>query len=318
MSVDIEATADQQTAIAPKRRRSSRSWPQLQRVRRATPPSPRALLISYALSVLSAMLIAVLVNLTVISQFQHVTAQRSLYAALRLSLAAGSAPIGQTDVNGQLVVPGTPIALLQIPAIGVDEVVVEGATSSQTRRAVGHSRDSPFPGQPGVSVLMGRQAAYGGVFGDLDRLRSGDLITVTTGQGISQYRVIGPRTGTVELPGLGADQGRLMLISASGLPFMPDGTVRVDAALVTKAFPRPTPVFSSGALTSQEKPMAGDDSHAVLLSWLLELLVVIAVGAVVAWHRWDRRAAWIIFLPLILVTSLACADRICDLLPNLV
>ncbi|BBH16976.1 sortase [Nocardioides baekrokdamisoli] len=317
MSIDTQAGPDQQTT-APKRRRSSAMRPRVQLVPRATPPSPRALLISYALSLLSAVLIAVLVNLTVISQFQHLTAQRSLYASLRLSLAAGSAPIGQTDVNGQLVVPGTPIALLQIPAIGVDEVVIEGTTSTQTRRAVGHSRDSPLPGQPGVSVLMGRQAAYGGVFGDLDRLRSGDVITVTTGQGISQYRVIGPRTGTEELPDLGVGQGRLMLISASGLPFMPDGTVRVDATLISKAFPRPAPVFSSGALTPQEKPMAGDDSHAVALSWLLELLVLIAVGAVVAWQRWDRRAAWIVFLPLVLVTSLACADRICDLLPNLV
>jgi sortase A len=45
--------------------------------------------------------------------------------------------------------------------------------------------------------------------------------------------------------------------------------------------------------------------------------VLLAVGAAFAWKLWDRRAAWLVFFPLILVTALACADRACDLLPNL-
>lgn len=313
MSLTLEA--DPVTVEVPRRRRA-RTFPRPRRVPRTTPPSARTVLISYALSVLSAVLIAVLLNLTLISQFEHASSQRALYAKLRLTLAEGSAPVGQTDINGALVTPGTPIALLQIPAIGVDEVVVEGTSSAETKRGVGHLRNSVLPGQPGESVLMGRQAAFGGVFGPLGQLRSGEMITVATGQGVSKYRVIGIRQGSTQLPALGADEGRLMLETASGVPFMPDGTLIVDAALVTKAYPQPTPVLST--INSDEQPLAGDTSGAVALSWLLELLVLIAVGAVVAWKRWDRRAAWIVFAPLILVTSLACADRICQLLPNLV
>ncbi|MGN6721511.1 MAG: sortase, partial [Marmoricola sp.] len=176
--------------------------PRLLRVQRVPRPnpSPRSMLVSYALSLLSLLLICIVLNLTVISQFQHWTAQRKLYGELRLSLAQASTPVGQTDVNGKLTALGTPLALLDIPTLGIHEVVVEGTTSAQTKVAVGHRRDTPLPGQAGVSVLMGRQYAYGGVFGDIDRLRAGDAITITTGQGVARYRVIGPRLRTVRLP----------------------------------------------------------------------------------------------------------------------
>lgn len=280
-------------------------------------PSPRSMLVSYALSLLSLLLVCIVLNLTVISQFQHWTAQRKLYGELRLSLSQTSTPIGQTDSQGRLTALGTPIALLDIPRLGVHEVVVEGTTSAQTKVAVGHRRDTPLPGQSGVSVLMGRQYAYGGVFGDIDQLRAGDDITVTTGQGVARYRVIGPRLKTVHLPVLSTGQGRLTLVTASGFPFIPDGSLIVDAELVSKAFPSPPTVIANNGVSAPEQPMAGDDSGLVALSWLMELLVALAIAAVFAWKLWDRRAAWIVFFPLILATTLASADKICGLLPNL-
>ncbi|MCW2854411.1 MAG: hypothetical protein JWR52_26 [Marmoricola sp.] len=288
----------------------------LERVPR-TPPGAGTMVVSYALSLLALLLLCVVFNLTCVSQFQHWTAQHRLYGQLRLSLAEGSTPVGQTDVRGQLVALGTPVALLKIPTLGINEVVVEGTGSAQTKQGVGHRRDTPLPGQPGVVVLMGRQAAYGGVFAHLDRLVAGDSISITTGQGIARYRVIGQRTATIKLPGLSGDQGRLTLVTARGVPFMPSGDLIVDAALVSKGFPRPTAAIAPDGVGASEKPLASDRSGLVSLSWLMELLVLLAVGAAFAWKLWDRRAAWLVFTPLILVTSLACADRACDLLPNL-
>lgn len=323
MTVDTQLVTPAPTAEAEQGRRRAGPLPRpprlprLERVPRPK-PTPRQMLISYAFSLLALLLACVLVNLIVISQFQHWTAQRKLYGELRLALAQGSSPVGQIDGSGHLVALGTPVALLQIPKLGISEVVVEGTTSTQTKAAVGHSRDTPLPGQAGVSVLMGRQAAYGGVFGDIGQLRAGDQIVITTGEGVARYRVIGPRLEKERLPGLTGNQGRLILQTASGIPFLPSGTLTVDADLVSKAFQTPAVAIAPGGATASEQPMAGDTTGVVALSWLMELLVLLAVGAVFAWKLWDRRAAWIVAFPLILVTSLACADKICSLLPNLI
>ena len=72
-------------------------------------------------------------------------------------------------------------------------MVVEGTSCDALRHGPGHERDTRFPGQPGVSILQGRAAAFGGPFGDIDRLRTGDEITVVTGQDTATFRVTGSR-----------------------------------------------------------------------------------------------------------------------------
>lgn len=294
-----------------------RRLPRVEKVASGPSDTP-SFVLSYGLSLVSAVLLLLLVNLTLVSQFQHFTAQHRLYDKLRLTLAEGSIPIGQTDVFGKLVKPGTPMALLTIPELGVKEVVVEGTSSKETKAGVGHRRDTPLPGQPGVSVLMGRSAAYGGVFKHLDRLEKGDEFKVTTGQGVATYRVIGARTGKTQLPVLGPEDGRLTLITASGGAFQPGGVLRVDAELVSKSYPRPAVVLGVGAIPHDEQALAGDRSGLFALSWLLELLVILAVAVVWAWLRWSRLAAWIVFAPVIVVVALAAADRVCSMLPNLI
>lgn len=291
--------------------------PRVRRVASAPPPDWRTSIASYALTMISVVLLVLIVNLVVISQLQHFTSQNRLYSKLRLTMAEGSVPIGQLDVHGDLVAPGTPVALLDIPRLGVDEVVVEGTSSQETKLGVGHRRDTPFPGQAGVSVLMGRAAAYGGVFKHLSQLRSGDELTVTTGQGISTYRVIGARIGDVELPALDAQHGRITLVTASGAPFQPHGALRVDAELTSEAFPRPPVAITYDALPPEEEVLAGDRGRAFSLSWLAELLVIAAVASVWSWKRWNHLATWVVFVPVLGLLSLACADRIADLLPNL-
>jgi hypothetical protein len=164
---------------------------------------------------------------------------------------------------------------------------------------------------------MGRAAAYGGVFKHLDQLREGQEFTVTTGQGKSTYRVLGARTGTTQLPVLTTGQGRITLITATGRPFQPDGVLRVDADLVTRSYPRPPIAFAPGIIDDSEEALAGDQGRLFSLSWLLELLVVASVGGVWTWKRWSHPGTWIVAVPVLTAVGLACADRIADLLPNL-
>lgn len=286
-------------------------------VPRETPPDPRRVLLSYFVTMVAVLALAVLVNLLVVSRFEHFLAQKRLYGALRLSLAEGSVPVGQLDVHGKLTRPGTPIALLEIPELGVREVVVEGTAAEQTKLGVGHRRDTVMPGQPGTVVLMGRSGAYGGVFGSLDRLLTGDEITVTTGQGIATYKVTGVRTATTQLTVLGKEDGRLTLVSATGGAFRPDGVLRVDAELTSKSFEKPASAIPANTLPASEAALKGDPDQLFGLAWLLELLLLLLLGGVWAWHRWSKKATWIVFVPALGAASLACADRICSLLPNL-
>lgn len=280
-------------------------------------PPERRVLASYVMTMLSVCLLSMLLNLTVVGQLQHYLAQRHLYGQFRVALASGTAPIGQTDVLGHVLALGTPVARLEIPSLGVDEIVVEGSTSWQTMTGVGHRRDTPLPGQAGVSVLLGRAAAYGGVFGHLDELRPGATIDVLTGQGRSTYEVIGVRGVGSRLPVLGADDGRLTLATASGLSYRPTGVTRVDAELTSTAFPRPPPVLSSASLAGSEQALSGDRSHTFALTWLLELLALMLVASVWSWKRWRREATWLVFAPVLGTIGLAVADGLSGMLPNL-
>lgn len=289
--------------------------PKVRLVAETQTPDWRTTVVSSALMLMSAVLLALIVNLMVVSQLQHWTAQHRLYGQLRLSLSEGSVPIGPLGVDGKPVPPGTPIALLTIPKLGVKEVVVAGTTSEQTKLGVGHRRDTPYPGQAGASVLMGRASAYGGVFSHLSSLAKGDTFTVRTGQGLTTYSVDGPRIGTVSLPALDGQHGRLTLITASGGPFQPHRVLRVDAEQTSKILDGPGTAI--GQVAPSEQAMAGDPDRLFSLSWLAELLVLAAVAAVWSWQRWNRLATWLVFVPLLMALALSCADRVTDLLPNL-
>src|SRR5205823_13984283 len=96
---------------------------------------------------------------------------------------------------------GVPVAVIQIPAIGLDQVVVEGSRSTQLRKGPGHVVGTSLPGQPGNAVIAGRRTLYRGPFGRIGSLHEGDTITVTTGEGKSTYKVT---TAATLPPGAGS------------------------------------------------------------------------------------------------------------------
>ena len=259
-----------------------------------------------------------LIIIIVVSPLQHASAQARLYDQLRLTLSEGSAPLGQTDFEGKLVAPGTPLALLSIPELNVREVVVEGTAAGQTMDGVGHRRDTPLPGQPGTSVLMGRSGAFGGVFGGLHLAKPGLAFTITTAQGVANYQVMGQRiAGDTAPPPPSPNESRLTLITAAGHPFLPDEVLRVDAKLVSKVFDKPAPVIAPGSLPDAEQAMGADTSNLFMLILCLQLCVLAAVAAVWSWRRWGRQETWMVFLPIFAALALLTGTQANYLLPNL-
>jgi hypothetical protein len=271
-----------------------------------------------ALVIVFVLAAAMCLHLVLLSSLQQRSAQQQLLDRFRAELAQGTAPVGPTDTDGDVLPVRAPVAYLKVPSIGVEQVVVSGTSSGALFAGPGHRRDTVLPGQAGASVIMGRSAAYGGPFADIDSLERGDRIEVTTGQGEFTYRVLGVRRAGDRLPAPPAsDESRLVLTAADGNPFLPSGVIRVDAAMEGDAPTGPGRLFRTDALPAAERTMAGDTSELWALAFWLQALVLVAVGAVWAWHRWGHPQAWIAFLPPLLLVGIAVANQTARLLPNL-
>ncbi|WP_375385223.1 sortase domain-bontaining protein [uncultured Microbacterium sp.] len=284
------------------------------------PPFSQA--VGLLLGTLSASIIVLLVTLVLISPIQHFTAQTGLFDRFRLTLAEGSVPVGPVTNTGDIVDPGTPIAMFTAPAVSVsEEIIVQGTAGAETMQGIGHRRDTPLPCQPGTSVLMARAAAYGGVGGRWTQLQTGDQISVTTGQGTCTYTVTGQRRAGDPAPAAPTSgNGSLVLTTAAGLPFMPNEVLRIDAILTGTAFEAAADVLPSAALPPAEKAMAVDDSIGVLfgLVLLLELLVAAVIAATYAWRRWNAWQTWVFAVPVLAALAVITANAVNQLLlPNL-
>ena len=86
---------------------------------------------------------------------------------------------------------GDAIARLEIPEIGVDDIVVAGVSVADLKKGPGHFPDTPLPGQLGNSAIAGHRTTYGQPFRNVDDLVEGDEIVVTTVAGRFVYTVTG-------------------------------------------------------------------------------------------------------------------------------
>ena len=69
---------------------------------------------------------------------------------------------------------------VQIPALNVDRPIVQGDDWQQLKKGVGQHVGSSLPGQPGNVVLSAHNDIYGEIFRELDKLKPGDEIIVST------------------------------------------------------------------------------------------------------------------------------------------
>jgi len=85
---------------------------------------------------------------------------------------------------------GDPVAIIRIPRIDVDMVVVEGSDTASLKQGPGHYRDTAFPWEDqGTVAIAGHRTTYGQPFWSLNELRKGDLIRLVTEFGTFDYRV---------------------------------------------------------------------------------------------------------------------------------
>jgi len=86
--------------------------------------------------------------------------------------------------------PGQVVALIRIPKLNLDTVMVEGIAPATLREGPGHYPASSQPCARGNMAIAGHRTTYGRPFGGLDQLTAGDKITLVTPQRRCTYEVV--------------------------------------------------------------------------------------------------------------------------------
>lgn len=301
-------------------------------------PVPSAVAISLT-SVVSLGVVALFLVVYAVgfSAAQEQRGQHQLYAQFR-GLLDPDSPIA--PATGGTIAPHTPIAMINAGAAGMHRlIVVEGTSSADLLDGPGHLRDTPLPGQPGDSVLVGKDLTSGGPFRHITSFAPGDALTITTGQGAFTYHVLDVRRKGDPIHPVANGSAELTLISATGSGLLgqiaPSRLVYVDALL------QGAPVQPSGphpeAVPAAELPGHSDPgAWPFVLLWVQALLIA-GVGTAVAawmWSRTDGGAdggggvgvldsrhgmwrAWLLGAPVIFGVLWGLATECSRLLPNI-
>jgi len=252
-----------------------------------------------------------------LSHASEARAQAGMFKNFAAQLQLGTAPVtpSTTGKKGKTIplAERTPVAVLNIPQIGLrDVVVVEGTSSRDLALGPGHVAASALPGQAGVSFIYGKDVTYGAPFAHLMRLNRGDRFTVTTGQGTATYVV--ESFGTSDRPAP-ADAGNRLVLETAASSLLPGSAVQVSADLVSppQANPGDWP-----PVTGQQTEMAVDteDSLVPLMLWSQALLLAV-IAATVAAHRWSRWGTYLLMTPVVMALLWCVYENLACLLPNL-
>ncbi len=194
---------------------------------------------------------------------------------------------------------GSPIGDIRIPVIGLNQVVVEGTNTPDLRKGPGHYTGTPMPGQAGNAAVAGHRTTYGHPFYNLDSVKVGDPIVLTTLQGIFVYDttksfVVSPSDTTVVDDVL----SNQLTLTTCNPRFSATTRLVVQAMLAhSQLFPNSGLPESTGKLHTdpQSQSLAGNSNVGLTgtLFWGFVTALVVA-GIFYAASRYRRRR-WVIY-----------------------
>lgn len=246
-------------------------------------------------------------------------AQHRLVAHYRLAVdraANESSGLGGVSLPSKAPDLGTPVAILEIGAIRLQQAVVEGGYPSQTRQGPGHITGTAGLGQPGNSVVVGRAHAFGSSFGSIGRLHKGDKILVTTTQGQSVYVVttVGHRSlSNVDPVYARTTDDRLTLVtSASVLPWNDSESIVVVAALQGLPF---ASTLQNGRVSSGLGVDGETDADASVVLAMFAFALTIS-ASVALYQRVRPATAYLLTIGPLMAAAIIAGETLSRLLPG--
>ena len=227
-------------------------------------------------------------------------------------------PAGAVPLSGAIPGSGKPVAVLTIPVLGMDQVVVQGTSPEELTAGPGTMPQTARLGTKGNAVIAGRRYTSGAPFAHINQLVAGDRIKVISGLGVFRYKVIRPAqlasTGGTS-PASPTKVARLTLITSSSMTG--GDQLYVVAKLVSSpaaaARPKTPP-------SSTELGISGDSSQMLPTILWGALLIAALAGSVVVYQR-ARRYVLVIYIlstPTILAIALMFYSHLYQLMPSTV
>jgi len=226
-----------------------------------------------------------------------------------------------TSIDPRLFAPpaeGASIGSIDIPSIGLHGwSVIQGDTQDDLAQGPGHDITTVMPGQLGNVFIAGHRTTHGASFGDIDKIKAGDDIILTTHAGTFRYRMFGehlivkPRDVWVMAPTADAE----LTLAACHPKGWATHRIVVKARLVVDGQqPKPVPPASvpttvvgrgkTRLLPGEPAEGSIDGNGQPIAPTFVWGFLVALVGAAWWWafRRWRQLATWFAgFLPFIAV-----------------
>jgi sortase A len=227
------------------------------------------------------------------------TNNQAIRHALAEEAALNKLPTGPPVTATRTAAPseGAPVGDIRIPKIGINQVVVEGTNTPDLRKGPGHYNGTPLPGQSGNASIAGHRTTYGHPFYNLDGVKVGDPIVLTTLQGIFVYDttkawVVSPNDTTVIKNAF----ANIITLTTCNPRFSASTRLIVQARLAhSQLFPnKGLPVGRLHADPSSGD-LAGNSNVQLTQTLFWGFLVLVLLGAILyaAWRF--RRQRWMIW-----------------------
>jgi sortase A len=161
---------------------------------------PRTYAIEHLLLVIALVSLGWYAFVSISTEHEQSALAREL-AQIRFAASSSSAEIGRRTLTARLV-PRTVIGRIDMPRLKLSVLAREGADVQTLRSAVGHVPETALPGEIGNAAFAGHRDTF---FRNLEGVRNGDEIVVTTASGFYRYvvtatRVVAPTETSVLAP----------------------------------------------------------------------------------------------------------------------
>jgi sortase A len=127
---------------------------------------------------------------------QYAKTQRTFEFALPVAATTGKSPSVDRAVIRSLArrlrddaKPGSALGQIRVPELGLNMVFVAGTDTASLRKGPGWDQRTFLPGQGKLVYIAGHRTTYGAPFGNIERLKPGNVIELTLPYGRFVYRV---------------------------------------------------------------------------------------------------------------------------------
>ena len=123
------------------------------------------------------------------ARFQDELEKQFVATTTTSTTPAMSTTTPQSVIEANGIDTGDAVGKISIEKIDVEDWIVAGVTYKALKKGPGLFPDTALPGSLGNTAIAGHRSTFGAPFADLDKLDKGDVITITTRNGVFTYDV---------------------------------------------------------------------------------------------------------------------------------